>query len=308
MRTKIRIGKDPIETLRTDPAAREALALLAWAAAERNTLLDSRLAGKVRGKAYGGSVSELEPSVRRIQEALEQLHREREWPGEVPCVGFLIVNPQQRPSEEIYLLSHNLVALRGRSEREQLACFRHQLEKLYGYNYWYEFLAEFGLGGWWDSLAKWQERRAAPEEIAEIREEDEDEPDGTDEMLREWNLKQLKRMLADVTRTQKAYVRIRGKILARDKAMVKLIKALRGYRCQLCGWKLERPGGGYYIEGAHIVEKRAEGKETPDNILVLCPNHHKRFDLGALEILEHTEKHLVVRLDGQEFEADLSIE
>ena len=62
--------------------------------------------------------------------------------------------------------------------------------------------------------------------------------------------------------------------------------------------------GSFYIEAAHIKPKSQQGTETPDNILILCPNHHKEFDLGKREIIEpvsytHLIKGLVKVLSDQ---------
>jgi len=47
-----------------------------------------------------------------------------------------------------------------------------------------------------------------------------------------------------------------------------------------------------YVEAAHIIPKSDKGTESPDNIILLCPNHHKEFDLGHLEIINHNHEHV----------------
>ncbi|MDQ3913133.1 MAG: HNH endonuclease [Actinomycetota bacterium] len=75
--------------------------------------------------------------------------------------------------------------------------------------------------------------------------------------------------------------------LVRDTAQARRIKALYGYRCQMCGTRLEGLAGPY-AEAAHIRPLGAphHGPDTSDNILCLCPNHHVLLDHGGVGIGE----------------------
>ncbi|MFH2029353.1 MAG: HNH endonuclease [Bacteroidota bacterium] len=48
------------------------------------------------------------------------------------------------------------------------------------------------------------------------------------------------------------------------------------------------------MEAAHIKPKHKKSKETPENILILCPNHHKEFDFGRRIIREHNKQSMHV--------------
>jgi putative restriction endonuclease len=63
------------------------------------------------------------------------------------------------------------------------------------------------------------------------------------------------------------------------------VKEKHDYHCQVCGERLETPGGPY-AEGAHIrpLGQPHNGPDTPDNVLCLCPNHHALFDFYAFTI------------------------
>jgi predicted restriction endonuclease len=39
-----------------------------------------------------------------------------------------------------------------------------------------------------------------------------------------------------------------------------------------------------YIETHHIISRSRNGKDDPDNMLIVCPNHHKMFALGSARI------------------------
>jgi len=70
----------------------------------------------------------------------------------------------------------------------------------------------------------------------------------------------------------------------RDTKNVKTMKKMYEYRCCLCGTILRRPHKKPYVEGCHIQSLEDGGFDTPDNVLILCPNHHKELDHGALSI------------------------
>jgi predicted restriction endonuclease len=70
----------------------------------------------------------------------------------------------------------------------------------------------------------------------------------------------------------------------RNIGMVNVIKRKFGSRCQICGFTFKTSSGSYYSEAAHVIpiSKAVEGVDSPDNIWILCPNHHKMLDKGAI--------------------------
>jgi predicted restriction endonuclease len=46
--------------------------------------------------------------------------------------------------------------------------------------------------------------------------------------------------------------------------------------CEICGWAESS------IDVCHIIPRSEGGKDTPANIAMLCPNHHRLLDLGKL--------------------------
>lgn len=78
--------------------------------------------------------------------------------------------------------------------------------------------------------------------------------------------------------------------IKRNQTIVKNMKEKYSNKCQVCGFTFEKKNGGYYSEVAHIIpiESMALGVDTPSNLVVLCPNHHKMHDLGNLEIISKT--------------------
>ncbi len=49
-------------------------------------------------------------------------------------------------------------------------------------------------------------------------------------------------------------------------------------------------------------------EESPRNLLILCPNHHKEFDYGQREILTHTEEEIIFVLNGVEHQIYIGLD
>jgi putative restriction endonuclease len=75
--------------------------------------------------------------------------------------------------------------------------------------------------------------------------------------------------------------------VVRSSPALQKVKELHGYSCQVCGMRLETPGGPY-AEAAHLQPLGAphQGPDVPENGLCLCPNHHVLFELGAFSIAD----------------------
>jgi len=75
--------------------------------------------------------------------------------------------------------------------------------------------------------------------------------------------------------------------IIRDTEMSRSVKRIHKHRCQVCALSLPGPVGPY-AEGAHIrpLGGTHAGRDTPDNLLCLCPNHHVLFDLGAIGVAD----------------------
>lgn len=114
-------------------------------------------------------------------------------------------------------------------------------------------------------------------------------------------LQDLSQTMADVeSRRVEALVR---QTIRRDGRIVRMLKELCDYRCQFpgCGVRIPKRGGGYYVEVAHVLPVHRGGKSVLGNLVALCPNHHKEFDVGDLHITKQTIDELSGTLNGQEF-------
>lgn len=114
--------------------------------------------------------------------------------------------------------------------------------------------------------------------------------------------------LKNLKPTDPEEVIINSKSFKRDNRTVAQIKILRDFKCQICSTTIKKKDGTFYIEAAHIEPKHKKGRETPDNILLLCPNHHKEFDYGDRNILLNDKEKIHFTLNGQEYKISLKID
>jgi HNH endonuclease len=74
--------------------------------------------------------------------------------------------------------------------------------------------------------------------------------------------------------------------IIRDTGMIRELKLIHKNCCQICGDALELSNGKTYSEGHHIkpLGSPHHGPDIPENILILCPNHHALCDLLAIDL------------------------
>jgi 5-methylcytosine-specific restriction protein A len=103
-------------------------------------------------------------------------------------------------------------------------------------------------------------------------------------------------------------VTIKGVSFKRRNWIITLIKKLRNHRCQICDIGILKKSGGFYIEAAHITPKCNGGSESLENIILLCPNHHKEFDLGEVKIMERRSDLVSLVMNGKQYSIALTTE
>jgi 5-methylcytosine-specific restriction endonuclease McrA len=136
---------------------------------------------------------------------------------------------------------------------------------------------------------------------------DEKEQEVIQKYLRKKSRAEIIKELLNLKDTDPEEYTINHKTYKRDNYTISLIKKIRGYKCQICGNSILKEDGDNYIEAAHIIPKHEKGREKPENIIILCPNHHKEFDLGNRQIISHTHKQIVFLLNENKHKIKLSI-
>jgi hypothetical protein len=112
--------------------------------------------------------------------------------------------------------------------------------------------------------------------------------------------------LRNLQPTDSEEIFVNQKTYKRDNKTIAQIKILRDFKCQICGTTIMKKDGSRYIEAAHIKAKHLKGRETLDNIILLCPNHHKEFDLGNRTIRLHDSNFIDIVLNGQQYKINLT--
>jgi len=98
---------------------------------------------------------------------------------------------------------------------------------------------------------------------------------------------------------------VRREIVKRFKRNLKLVRRLKRLyegRCQVCDFTFEKGKGGRYCEAAHIrpISLREADLDIRDNLVILCPNHHKMLDHGAMRIeFDPSKKKLFAVIEGR---------
>ncbi|MFA6619096.1 MAG: HNH endonuclease [Candidatus Neomarinimicrobiota bacterium] len=291
-----------IENLRSgeklyEQRARKALPVIVWHAINEEKVTYSDLAEEIGIP----NPRNLNYVLGCIGSALEELSKE--WGETIPPINAIVINKNTDfPSDGIawFLDKRRFDKFTPEKKKETLMRL---FDEVFHYERWTEVLDAFKL----DSTDKKVRRPKAVGKDNNVK-TDYVEQEKLEEELRGENIDKMRKMLQAVDRAKEVCVEINGKIWKRNNALICLIKKIRGCRCQLCGYTIKTKDGSYYAEGAHIIAKNTgKGRETPNNIIILCPNHHKEFDLGDREIISYTDKILIFKMNGKEYRVDLSI-
>lgn len=111
--------------------------------------------------------------------------------------------------------------------------------------------------------------------------------------------------IIDCENDKSEMITINGKTYKRHNYLMVQIKKYRDYKCQFCSTKILKANGEYYIEACHIKAKAEGGKDSLNNILILCPNCHKLFDYGLREDEKHSKDKYSVSLNGKNYKTTL---
>lgn len=122
----------------------------------------------------------------------------------------------------------------------------------------------------------------------------------TDELTRGQDLDSIIARIAQLSRDEPpAEVRRTIFRLKRNYQLVQALKRRFGFTCQVetCRFTFRTRRGRQYCEAAHVrpLHSRQAGLDVPENILILCANHHKMLDYGAMRVVSQIE----VEIDGQ---------
>lgn len=111
--------------------------------------------------------------------------------------------------------------------------------------------------------------------------------------------------IKSLERNKDDYIDFKGKRYKRNNYLMYRIKEYHDFTCQFCQTKIKKKNGKLYVEACHIKPKSEGGRDSIDNILVLCPNCHKRFDYAKRIGERRTDDKYEVTLNGVYYMAKL---
>lgn len=93
-------------------------------------------------------------------------------------------------------------------------------------------------------------------------------------------------------------------------AVANKVKALNGYKCQVCEatgqnpFSFLKPDDTPYVEAHHVmpVSTREKGVLSASNIITVCANHHRQMHYGGVPEPEDIGDVFVFKIDGVEIE------
>lgn len=112
-----------------------------------------------------------------------------------------------------------------------------------------------------------------------------------------------KGFLEDVDIPENESIEILNNKVKRYQKLVKLLKQKYNYKCQLCGYSFRMDNGNNYCEAHHIKMLSKDGSQSPENVIILCANHHRMFHyaINKTNIGELVDEKRVIKIGDEEF-------
>ena len=97
-------------------------------------------------------------------------------------------------------------------------------------------------------------------------------------------------------------------VIIRYQKLVERIKQTRGRKCQICQYSFIMDNGNEYCEAHHIQYLSENGSQNSDNVVLLCPNHHRMFHYAHDSVLvgDLVDGKRKVLIDNVEYLIDFS--
>lgn len=89
----------------------------------------------------------------------------------------------------------------------------------------------------------------------------------------------------------------------RDPGLSYALKNKYNDQCQICK-KTYDVRQGFFCDTHHIKALKDGGKDVSENILVVCPNHHRLLDRSFIEVISKTKRKIKIKENGKISELD----
>lgn len=90
--------------------------------------------------------------------------------------------------------------------------------------------------------------------------------------------------------------------IKRVKSIVDALKEKYHYKCQICGFNFKMKNGNGYCEAHHLVPLSTGGSQMQENVIIICPNHHRMLHYAQEVKYCYNEKDLVmIEINGNTY-------
>jgi 5-methylcytosine-specific restriction protein A len=145
-------------------------------------------------------------------------------------------------------------------------------------------------------------------QIANFLEDEKEQDELTHSLKNLWTKAAIIKELSKLKPKDPERIKVESNSYKRDNKTIAQLKFLRDYKCQICQYQIRTSSGKFYIEAAHINRKADKGPEMPNNILILCPNHHKEFDYCNRDNLEILNEVVIFNMNGIKYSISVKLE
>jgi hypothetical protein len=111
---------------------------------------------------------------------------------------------------------------------------------------------------------------------------------------------EIDRLIKEVSKKNKYKPRFsssKTRTFRRSPVLSALLKTKYSDKCQICHTTYETKRG-FFTDTHHLKPLRAGGTDTPDNIVVVCPNHHRVLERSDIKVISRTDTEIVVEAGG----------
>ncbi|MEH2464113.1 HNH endonuclease [Nostoc sp.] len=91
--------------------------------------------------------------------------------------------------------------------------------------------------------------------------------------------------------------------IKRVQKIVSKIKNKYNHCCQFenCGFTFSKKNGGFYSGAHHLTLLSQEGSQDENNVVLLCPNHHRMLHYAQVEIKDKENNKRHVKINGENY-------
>lgn len=88
------------------------------------------------------------------------------------------------------------------------------------------------------------------------------------------------------------------RLYRRNQAIIQPLKDLYSNKCQICDFTFKKKDDSNYSETHHLIPLGENGSDDVKNLVVLCPNCHKKLHFATTQLLDFEENKRKVQING----------